>query len=101
MKNVPSNILIWNEKVGFIRINEGSGDNLTSEDEANGLVDYIMLDFFSYDGYDFDETDGAQVMLTEMYQDMFEQATDVVDYLIAHDWIPDEEYVYLYIGGDE
>lgn len=99
MKNVPSNILIWNEKVGFIRINEGSGDNLTSEDETNGLVDYIMLDLFEYDGYDFNETDGAQVMLTEMYQDMFEQATDVVDYLIAHDWIPDEEYTYLYYGG--
>lgn len=99
MKNVPSNILIWNDKVGFVRINEGSGDNLTYEDEANGLVDYIMLDFFEYDGYYFYKTDGAQVMLTEMYQEQFESVTDVVDYLKMHDWIPDEEYTVVYVGG--
>lgn len=90
-----SNILIWNEKVGFIKINEGSGDNLFDEDE--GYVDYIMLDFFEYDGYDFTETDGAQVMLTEMYQEKFESVTEVVRYLIDCDWIPDVEYVYLYM----
>ena len=99
MKNVPSNILVWNEKVGFIRINEGSGDNLTSEDGANGIVDYIMLDFIEYDGYEFNETDGAQVLLTEMYQEQFESVTDVVDYLKMHDWIPDEEYTVVYVGG--
>ena len=90
------NILIWNERVGFVRINEGTGDNLLSEDEANGYVDYIMLDFMEYDGMELIETDGAQVMLTELYQEKFESETEVVQYLIDTDWIPNVDYVYLY-----
>lgn len=92
-----SNILIWNEKVGFIKINEGSGDNLHDEDIFEGYVDYIMIDFLSYDGYEFTEIDGAQVMLTEMYQEKFENTTEVVQYLIDTDWLPDVDYVYLYV----
>ena len=90
------NILIWNERVGFVRINEGTGDNLLSEDEANGYVDYIMLDFMEYDGMELIETDGAQAMLTELYQKKFESETEVVQYLIDTDWIPDVDYTYLY-----
>lgn len=90
-----SNILIWNEEVGFVKINEGNGSNLLDEDEAQGYVDYIMLDFIEYDGYDFEETNGAQVMLTELYQEKFEDVTEVVNYLIECEWIPDVEYVYL------
>ena len=89
-------ILIWNKEVGFIKINEGTGDNLLPEDEAQGYVDYIMMDFIEYDGIDFYETDGAQILLTEMYQDMFKDVTEVVQYLIDSDWIPDAEYVHLY-----
>lgn len=92
-----SNILIWNKGVGFIKINEGSGDNLFPEDEADGYVDYIMLDFIEYDGYDFTETDGGQVLLTEMYQEKFESETEVVQYLIDTEWIPDVEYTYLHM----
>lgn len=92
-----SNILIWNKEIGFIKINEGTGDNLHSEDEEQGYVDYIMLDFINYDGYDFVEYDGAQVLLTEMYQDKFESEAEVVQYLIECDWIPDVEYTYLYM----
>lgn len=90
------NILVWNERVGFVRINEGTGDNLLPEDEANGYVDYIMLDFMEYDGMELIETDGAQAMLTELYQEKFESETEVVQYLIDTDWIPDVDYVYLY-----
>lgn len=90
------NILIWNERVGFVRINEGTGDNLLSEDEANGYVDYIMLDFMEYDGMELIETDGAQAMLTELYQEKFESETEVVQYLIDTNWIPDVDYTYLY-----
>lgn len=93
---MASNILIWNENVGFIKINEGNGSNLLPEDEAQGYVDYIMLDFIDYDGYDFTETDGAQVMLTKLYQRKFADTTEVIQYLIDCGWIPDEEYVYLY-----
>ena len=92
-----SNILIWSEKTGFIKINEGSGDNLYPEDEAEGYVDYIMLDFIEYDGNNFIETDGAQVMLTEMYQEKFKSETEVVYYLIDCGWIPDLAYVYLHM----
>ena len=92
-----SNILVWHEKVGFIRINEGPGDNLLPEDEAKGYVDYIMVDFIDFDGVDFTETDGAQVMLTEMYQEKFESPTEVVQYLIDCEWIPDVDYVYLHM----
>ena len=94
---MESNILIWNERVGFIKINEGSGDNLLPEDELEGYVDYIMVDFIEYDGYDFTETDGAQVMLTELYQEKFEHVDDVIQYLIDGGWTPDAEYTYLYL----
>lgn len=94
---MSSNILIWNERVGFIKINEGAGDNLLPEDEAQGYVDYIMIDYIEYDGYEFIETDSAQVMLAEMYQEKFGDVSDVVQYLIDSDWIPDEDYTYLYM----
>lgn len=95
-----SNILIWNEKVGFIQANEGNGSNLTLKDEQSGYVDYIMLAFITYNGYDFEETDGAQVMLSELYQEKFEDEAAVVQFLIHDGWIPDEEYTYLYAGQE-
>lgn len=91
-----SNILIWHEQTGFIQINEGSGDNLLPEDEENGYVDYIMLDFLEYNGIEFVEKDGAQVMLTELYQEKFKDKTEVVKHLIDSNFIPELEYVYLY-----
>ena len=92
-----SNILIWNERVGFIKIDEGSGDNLLPEDEAEGYVDYIMIDLIEYDGYNFIEKDGAQVMLKQMYQDKFENEEEVIQYLIDCGWIPGVDYTYLYV----
>lgn len=91
-----SNILIWNREIGFIRINEGSGDNLSQEDEQQGYVDYIMLEFMQYDGIEINETDGAQIMLKELYQEKFEDEADVVQYLIDTEWIPGADYYYLY-----
>lgn len=91
-----SNILIWDKQIGFIRINEGNGTNLLSEDEEAGFVDYIMLDFMEYDGMELTETDGAQIMLTELYQEKFENEAEVIQYLIDTNWIPDVDYVYLY-----
>lgn len=32
-----------------------------------------MVDFIEFDGYDFKETDGAQVMLTKLYNEMFSE----------------------------
>lgn len=91
-----SNILIWHKEVGFPRINEGTGANLLSEDEEQGFVDYIMLDFLKYNGYDFEECDGAQVMLTELYQEKFKAVDEVINYLINTEWIPNYEYQVLF-----
>lgn len=91
-----SNILIWHKEVGFLRINEGTGDNLLPEDEEQGFVDYIMLDFIEYNGYDFEEGDGVQVMLTELYQEKFKTVNDVIQHLIDTNWIPDYTYQVLY-----
>lgn len=91
-----SNILIWNEEIGFYKVNEGDGSNLLLEDEAKGYVDYIMLDELEYDGYDFEEVDGSQVMLTELYQEQFKTKEEVIQYLIDTNWIPDVDYTYLY-----
>ena len=96
MNNVASNILIWNKDVEFIKINEGDGCNLLDEDEEEGYVDYIMVDYISYDGYDFSEDDGAQVMLTEMYQEKFQTVEDVIQHLIDCGWIPNVDYTILY-----
>lgn len=97
---VSSNILIWNEDVGFIKINEGTGDNLLPEDEEEGYVDYIMVDGAEYNGYElvesYDSCEGGQAMLTEMYQEMFDSAEDVIAYLIDCGWIPDVDYTILY-----
>lgn len=97
---MSSNILIWSKEIGFIRINEGNGTNLWPEDEEQGYVDYIILDFLDYDGYELAETDGTQVMMSEMYQEKFKNAREVIKYLIDCSWIPDAEYTILY-GDDE
>lgn len=91
-----SNILVWSKATGFIQINEGSGENLTLKDEQQGYVDYVMVEFIRYDGTYFDGIDGGQVMLKELYQDKFEDETEVVQYLIENDEIPDADYYYLY-----
>lgn len=98
--STPSNILIWHQNIGFIQILEGSGDSLLPEDEEEGYVDYMLVDGYDFNGYElvecYDCVEGSQVMLRELYQDMFQSAEDVVKYLINEDWIPDEEYIILY-----
>lgn len=74
VKNAPSNILIWNKDTGFLRINEKSGDNLFPEDIAQGCVGYIMLDHMEFDGMELIESDGIQILLTELYQSKFHSA---------------------------
>lgn len=98
---VSSNILIWNKEVGFVRVNEGNGSNLFPEDLEEGYVDYIMMDFMEFDGLELVETDGAQVMLYELYQEKFKTEKDVVRHLINTGFIPDAEYIFLYPYAEE
>lgn len=89
-------LLIWENNTGFYKISEGTGNNLSVEDEENGFVDYIMVDELVYDGSDFTSVDGAQVMLQEMYQDKFKDEADVISHLIDTGFIPDANYTVLY-----
>ena len=97
--NTPSVILIYSVTMGFIRLAEGTGDNLLFEDIDNGYVDYIMVDFLDTDGYEFIETGGSQIMLTEMYKDKFHSAQSVVNYVIKTGFIPDVEYEILFTSN--
>ena len=97
---VASEILIWNKEVGFVRIYEGTGDNLLREDIKEGYVDYINIDGLEYSygefGECYDPVEGGMAMLTELYQEKFNSTEDVINYLIDNDWIPDEHYIILY-----
>lgn len=93
---VSSEILIWNKEIGFIRLAEGTGDNLLDEDEAEGFVDYIMLYFLDYGDGELMENDGIQVMLCEFYQVKFSSVDQVIKHLIDCEFIPDVEYIVLY-----
>lgn len=96
---VAMDILIWNKETDFIKISEGTGDNLLWEDKEEGYVDYMMIDGYSFNGDELEENyeiDGGQAMLTELYQDKFNSPEEVIEYLIAEDFIPDVNYTILY-----
>lgn len=98
---VPSTILIWSKETGFVRIIEGSGDNLSNEDLIEGYVDYMIMDGLEFDGFDtFEEScdaiEGGMAMMRRMYQEQFRSTQDVIDYLIYEDFLPRAKYVILY-----
>ena len=49
---------------------EGTGDNLTKEDEAEGLKDYMMTSIYKVDGEDVELEDGGQMMTSEYIKDL-------------------------------
>ena len=61
----------------IIRISEGSGDNLSEEDVAEGYVDYIYYEQYSRE-IDFPEVDGGMIMLTELFQDKYESTKECI-----------------------
>ena len=65
------------EKKQIVRISEGTGDNLLDEDIAAGYVDYIYYEQFDV-GHDITESDGGQIMLTELFQDKFTCTKDAI-----------------------
>lgn len=64
-------------KKQIIRIDEGSGDNLTDDDIAQGYVDYIYYEVYNVQ-QDLPEVDGGIVMLTEMFQEKFKSVKDAI-----------------------
>ncbi len=55
----------------LVHIHEGDGSNLTREDEAEGLVDYVCVDTYSIEGGELFEEDGGFLMLEENFDDHF------------------------------
>lgn len=65
----------------IVQISEGSGDNLTDEDIAEGYVDYIY-----YEQYELEpgvpEIDGGMVMLTQLFQEKFKCTADAIPHVL-------------------
>lgn len=61
---------------------EGTGDNLTEEDEAEGFKDYMMTSVYGIDGEDVVLEDGGQMMTSELIEDLEleEKARKLLDF---------------------
>ena len=64
-------------KKQIIRIDEGSGDNLTDDDIDQGYVDYIYYEVYNVQ-QDFPEIDGGMIMLKELFQEKFKSTKDAI-----------------------
>ena len=89
-------LLAWikSQKV-FLKIQEGTGDNLSAEDVADGMTDYVLWSVFRPADLDLDETlemslvDGGMLMfkspttplesLPECYAAAFDRPYDEID----------------------
>ena len=79
----------------IIRIAEGTGDNLTDEDIANGYLDYIYYDQYSLEGA-IPEIDGGMVMLTKLFQEQFTCTEDAIPHVLDMAYCNDSlEFVVL------
>lgn len=65
------------EKRQVVRIAEGSGDNLLSEDVERGYVDYIYYEQYEL-GIDMPEVDGGQIMLKSLLRDEYQCISDCI-----------------------
>ena len=61
----------------IIRIDEGSGDNLTDDDIAQGYVDYIYYEVYNVQ-QNLPEVDSGIIMLTEWFQEKFESTKEAI-----------------------
>ena len=61
---------------------EGTGDNLTREDEAEGLKDYMMTSIYRIDGEEITLEDGGQMMTSVYIKDLEQEeiAERLLDY---------------------
>ena len=79
----------------IIRIAEGSGDNLLKEDIKEGFVDYIIYEQYELD-IDMPESDGGQVMLTELFREKYTCTEDCVPDVLDMTYDNSElEYIVL------
>ena len=78
MNNEFNDIFIYvKTKKQIIRIDEGSGDNLTDDDIAQGYVDYIYYEVYNVQ-QNLPEVDGGMIMLTKLFQNKFKSVKDAI-----------------------
>lgn len=81
-------MLIWAGEPDYklIAVQEGSGDNLDSDDIENGYVDYYMLSTYEQDGDELKLVDGGQLLLKTPIEDMdFDERIEaILDYCGVH-----------------
>lgn len=66
----------------LITVAEGTGDNLTDEDIADGYIDYVMTNLYEQNGYELTEIDGGQMLSQRVIANMDsdELANRLLDY---------------------
>lgn len=71
---------------------EGTGDNLTDEDIADGYIDYFMTSIYKQEGEEIELSDGGQLLTTTPIKDMEqeEQVKRLLDY-----WGLSGDYIVL------
>lgn len=84
-------LIITKDTEKLITIVEGTGDNLTAEDEADGFVDYVMTSMYNVDDEDIVLQDSGQMLSQTLIEDLEEDelVKRVLDYwgLGEEDWI--------------
>ena len=81
-------MLIWAGEPDYklIVAQEGSGDNLSSEDIKNGYVDYYMLSIYEQDGDELKLVDGGQLLLDTPIKDLDfdDRVEEILEYCDVH-----------------
>ena len=86
-------------KKQIIRIDEGSGDNWTDDDIAQGYVDYIYYEVYNVQ-QDLPEVDGGTIMLTEWFQEKFESTKEAIPAVLDMAY-GDESIEYIMLNWEE
>lgn len=86
----------------FLYATEGTGDNLLSEDIDEGYVDYVYIESYKYSGDngDLEETDGGQMLMKDLFVDVYanDDGTQLISDAAEFLWdikISPEEYVVI------
>ena len=81
-------MLIWAGEPDYkiITAVEGTGDNLTDEDIADGYIDYWMTSIYKQEGEEIVLVDGGQLLTSKPIKDMDvdEQVERLLDYWGVH-----------------
>lgn len=70
----------------LVYLQEGSGDNLLPEDEAEGYKDYLDYTCFDLDQGDITESCGGQMMLTEYVQERYGCLADAIPEILDFEY---------------